>query len=70
MALNYPHIKVDIYEGDKPYPVVSHIFYGETIKEAERYYRAHLHTDSFLRGAINKGEWSGIPLVVDVKMYG
>ena len=34
----------------KPYPLVVHVFYGETKAEAEAYYRAHQNTDRFLSG--------------------
>lgn len=38
-----------IYEGDSPLPVVEHRFFGQTLAEAERVYRAHQKTDAFLR---------------------
>ena len=44
-------LTVEIYEasvGDE-YPVVVHIFYGKTKKEAASYFKAHMSTDSFLR---------------------
>ena len=39
-----------IYEGANREPVVEHRFYGRTPEQAERIYRAHRSTDSFLRG--------------------
>lgn len=49
---------VDIYEAEIPdYPVVTHVFNGKTKKEAIGYFKAHLTTDEFLRGCVNKGRW-------------
>jgi hypothetical protein len=48
-----------IYEesiGDE-YPVVTHTFMGRTRKEAVGYFRAHLKTDSFLRGCTERGRF-------------
>jgi len=48
-----------IYEesiGDE-YPVVQHTFMGRTRKEAVGYFRAHLKTDSFLRGCSERGQF-------------
>lgn len=64
----YPHVRVDIYE-QTMYPVVSHIFYGKTLNEAKGYMAAHMETDSFLKGAVNKGYWRDLPLQVDIKEY-
>lgn len=44
-------VKVNIYEeatGYK-YPVVSHVFYGKTRKEAWNYHESHRKSDSFLK---------------------
>ena len=62
----YPHVRVDIFENTM-YPVVSHIFYGKTLKEARGYLTAHMGTDSFLRDAISKGYRKDIKLQVDIK---
>lgn len=62
---SYSAIRVDIYENGL-YPVVSHIFYGRTLREAHGYFHAHMRTDEFLRDAINKQEWNGIPLRTSV----
>lgn len=43
-----------IYEGDKKYPAVVHIFYGKTITEANGYLQAHLKTDAFFRGCVTQ----------------
>ena len=63
--MRYPCIRVDIYERDQ-YPVVSHIFYGKTLKEANEYFQAHMKTDVFLRSAILYQKYQGILLHVDV----
>ena len=39
----------------KPYPVVTHLFYGETAEEVLGYYRAHQTTDRFLASCKNTG---------------
>lgn len=51
------------------YPVVSHIFYGKTLKEAKGYLTAHMGTDSFLRAAVNKGYWRDLQLQVDIQEF-
>lgn len=43
-----------IYEGDKKYPAVVHIFYGKSPGEANGYLQAHLKTDAFFRGCITQ----------------
>lgn len=65
---NYPYVRVDIYEHTM-YPVVSHIFYGKTLKEAKGYLTAHMGTDSFLREAVNKGYWKDLQLQADIKEF-
>lgn len=62
----YPHVRVDIYENTM-YPVVSHIFYGKTLKEAKSYLTAHIGTDSFLRDALKKGYWKDLQLQVEIR---
>lgn len=65
MAIQALH--VDIYEeaaGDS-YPVVQHVFRGKTRAEAMRYYRSHLHTDSFLRGCVERGRWRDVSCSID-----
>ena len=48
-----------IYEPEGPggydYPVVEHIFRGETLEEALSYYDAHLTTDEFFRDCTETG---------------
>ena len=63
---HYPYIEVNIYE-DTMYPVVSHIFYGKTLKEAKSYLTAHMGTDSFLREALKTGYFKGMKVQVEVK---
>jgi hypothetical protein len=56
-------IKHDIYEPEgvgTDYPVVRHIFYGRTKKEAEGYFSAHMGTDTFLRDCENTGRFGEI----------
>jgi hypothetical protein len=67
----YPYIRVDIYEYNESgepidYPVVTHIFRGKTKKEAQGYLNAHMSTDSFLREAMNKGSFRGMPVHVEI----
>jgi hypothetical protein len=65
----YPHVIVDIYEQPK-YPVVSHIFYGETIEEARGYLKSHMKTDSFMRAAVNTGYFKGMRVKVGISEMG
>lgn len=43
-----------IYEQDDPDPILTHVFYGKTEEEARGVYRAHMTTDSFMRGCVNQ----------------
>lgn len=61
----YPYIQVDIYESEV-FPVVTHIFRGNTKKQAQGMMNAHMGTDKFLRDALNKQNYNGIPLRVEV----
>lgn len=47
-----------IYEGGATYPIVIHIFYGKTPAEAQRYFQAHLKSDSFFRGCTTNQRFS------------
>jgi hypothetical protein len=53
---------VDIYEPDSQleYPVLRHVFYGTTEAEAWGIFKAHMGTDRFLAGCVNKGRWDGV----------
>lgn len=42
----------EIFEGDKTYPAVTHIFTGETLTQAQGYMRAHMKTDSFFSSCV------------------
>lgn len=55
-------LTVDIYEASvgRAYPVVQHNFFGETQEEALGYYEAHLTTDAFLRGCVERQRWKQI----------
>lgn len=39
------------------YPVVAHIFYGQSAAEAISYYYAHQKADAFLRGCSQTGKF-------------
>ena len=65
MRKKYPSVQVDIYERDV-YPVVSHIFYGKTAKEAYGYFQAHMKTDEFLRAAVLYQRYKGMILAVEI----
>ena len=53
---------VDIYELESTtaYPVLRHVFYGVTKEEAEGTFGAHMKTDAFLRGCVQKQRWDGV----------
>lgn len=42
-----------IYEDDLPFPVVEHIFNGQTLRQASAFYAAHLKSDAFLSGCVH-----------------
>ena len=46
-----------IREDLRPYAIVVHAFYGQTLDEAERYYRAHLKSDQFLKACSTAGKF-------------
>lgn len=50
----------EIYEGDTPYPVVTHTFSGKSKAEAESYFNAHMETDRFLSAMEKKKTFKGI----------
>lgn len=50
---------VDIYES-KPYPVVQHVFRGETQDEAAGYFDSHMETDEFMRGCVENKRWKDV----------
>lgn len=52
---------VDIYETDRSFPILTHIFRGTTQDEALGYYEAHLTTDAFFRGCIERERWRDVP---------
>lgn len=52
-------ITIATFEGDMPYPVVTHTFTGKTEKEARGYLEAHKKTDSFFAGCA-KGKFQTI----------
>lgn len=39
---------VESYEPPKPYPIVVHVFQGDTKEEALSYYQAHLQSDRYI----------------------
>lgn len=56
---------VDTYEREllakgKKYPVLTHTFWGQTKKECEGYYKAHMTTDVFFRDCTQKRRWEKI----------
>jgi len=60
-------IIADTYEGSDRTPVVRHVFYGKTQREARGIMRAHLKTDRFLRGCFKAGRYDGIACHVELK---
>lgn len=50
---------VDIYER-QPYPVLRHVFYGQTKEEAKGYFESHLKIDAFLRDCVRRGRWTTV----------
>ena len=50
----------EIYEGDTPYPVVTHTFTGKTREEAQQYFDAHMKTDKFMAAMEKDGKFGDI----------
>lgn len=48
----------EIYETVHTYPIVIHIFQGGTAKQAAAFYKAHMLSDAFLRGCVEKGRFA------------
>lgn len=51
---------VDIFEEGDRAPVVRHVFFGKSRSAALRILRAHMRTDSFLRGCVRRGKWKAV----------
>lgn len=53
---------VDIYEksAGSDYPVLRHVFFGKDESEAYGYFEAHLETDEFLRGCVERSRWHDV----------
>jgi hypothetical protein len=60
---------VDIYEPgtSTAYPVLRHVFFGVDEDEAYGYFEAHMTTDEFLRGCVEKGRWNGLDCIAKAK---
>lgn len=54
--------QIDIFENSDRHPVVSHIFYGNTLEEVSGVVKAHRKTDSFLNAALSTRTFQGIKL--------
>ena len=57
---------VETFETKRTFPIVVHTFNGKTKTEAMGYFRAHLKTDSFLRGCTETGYYGLIPCRVSI----
>jgi hypothetical protein len=56
-------LTVDIFEPEgagTEYPVVRHVFFGKTQREAEHYLESHLKSDAFLRACMSGRGYRGI----------
>ena len=60
-------IIADTFEESDRTPVVRHVFYGKTEKEARGILRAHLKTDRFLRGCFTARRYDGIACRVTLR---
>lgn len=57
-------IKVTTYEKSL-IPVLTHIFYGQTLKQAQAYAKSHLKTDYFFSSSfLGKMKWNNTILVL------
>lgn len=55
--------RLEVDEATLAYPVLRHTFYGVTKDEAQGTFEAHLKTDAFLRGCVEKERWDGVHCV-------
>ena len=46
-----------------------HVFAGKTRAEAEGYFDAHLGTDAFLEGGVERAHWKDVDCEVDARWY-
>lgn len=53
-------ITVDTYEGDSPFPILTHTFRGKTRAEAAAYLNVHKKTDQFFGGCTDRGRFMNI----------
>lgn len=52
-------VQIDIFEA-AGYPIVRHVMFGKTKREAWHYVNSHMKTDSFFAGCIKKNRFSDI----------
>jgi hypothetical protein len=52
-------IRSEIYEGDDPDPIVTHLFWADTREGAKEVMSAHMASDRFLNECIKKKLFSG-----------
>jgi hypothetical protein len=49
-----------IFEAEEALPVLDHVFYGDSIEAAFAVMVAHMGTDAFLRGCVERGQYGSI----------
>jgi len=76
LKLNLPQLKpltyrliVHVFEGDEPYPRVTHIFNGGSQREVLDTYRKHRKHDKYLRSARKTGSFEDQPLRLTSKWH-
>ena len=47
-----------VFESGAKYPAVVHTFYGSSLDQATRIFRAHMKSDAFLRDCIKKNTFA------------
>jgi hypothetical protein len=57
---------IEIYESDRDYPAVTHIFEGSTEQEVRQYANAHMKYDLFLHDAVNKGSFGKMKVKTNI----
>jgi len=55
-------LRIDTFEDDSDFPVLSHVFYGDTREYIEGIVKAHAETDSFFRASITTHRFQGMKL--------
>lgn len=60
-------LQVDVFGEDSPYPILRHVFFGESKDELDEDFKAHIQNDKFLRESVQHKSFRGIPVRWEAK---